>query len=302
MSRSNRYGGYHPPSQPREVQGGIKAVSQRGSFGKKWWSRRWIAVLESLRLGARLSRGRSYARRGQVLSVEIEPGKVEARVQGSRVKPYKVEIKIHTFCEAEWKKVAKHLAAQPIYAARLLAGEMPEDIEAVFAKANLSLFPSRARDLHTDCSCPDWSNPCKHIAAVYYLLGEEFDRDPFLIFKLRGMDRDRFRSFLTEAMAVPKGDSLAGEEGEESGASARTAEAVLPADPVLFWQGQGIPDIPAPADGGSVLPVALLRQAGPFPFWQGDKPFPAALEPIYQRVVDSSGDLVAAVLLPVKKS
>lgn len=287
MAKNDWYWGYPPPSQPREVRGGIKAVSQRGSFGKQWWSKRWIAVLESLRLGARLNRGRNYARQGQVLSIEIEAGKVLARVQGSRVKPYKVEIKLRAFSDPEWRKVAELLAAQPIYAARLLAGEMPEDIEDVFVKAGLPLFPLKSQDMDTDCSCPDWSNPCKHIAAVYYLLGEEFDRDPFLIFKLRGMGRDLFGRFLTEAMAGPGSEPLVTEKGNDGGASgAQADEPVLPPHPALFWHGQGVPELPAPAEGRHGSPVALLRQAGPFPFWQGHQPFPAVLEPIYHRVAD----------------
>ena len=82
------------------------------------------------------------------------------------------------------------LSQQVIFTAKLLAGEMPQDIEQAFTDAGLSLFPAQSKDLDTECSCPDWSNPCKHIAAVYYLLGEEFDRNPFLIFKLRGMERE----------------------------------------------------------------------------------------------------------------
>ena len=81
---------------------------------------------------------------------------------------------------------------------------MPQDIEEVFHQAGLSLFPERSRDLETDCSCPDWSNPCKHIAAVYYLLGEEFDRDPFLIFKLRGMDARGIPALLGAAAACAR--------------------------------------------------------------------------------------------------
>ena len=180
MSRWNRYwdGQYYTPSRPLDARGGIKSQARRGAFGESWWARRWIAVLETFHIGARLQRGRSYARSGQALSIDIEKGIVRAKVQGSRPRPYDVTIKMKQLVDAQWKKLEKTLVGKPIYAASLLAGEMPQDIEEAFKQAGVPLFPETSRDLATDCSCPDWSNPCKHIAAVYYLLGEEFDRDP----------------------------------------------------------------------------------------------------------------------------
>ena len=80
----NRFEGFPPASRPRAVKGGIKATSQRGGFGQSWWARRWIQVLESFHIGSRLQRGRSYARKGQVASIEVKKGLVEASVQGSR--------------------------------------------------------------------------------------------------------------------------------------------------------------------------------------------------------------------------
>src|ERR687896_2171681 len=182
---------YYEPSQPRQVKGGIKAQSQRGAFGRSWWAKRWIEVLEGFDIGARLGRGRSYARRGQVLSIDIDRGTVRAEVQGSRPQPYRVNVEVKTLAQQEWSKLAVVLATKAIFSAKLLAGEMPENIEEPFNDAGLTLFPTKGSDLATDCSCPDWSNPCKHVAAVYYLLGEEFDRDPFLIFKLRGIDTNK---------------------------------------------------------------------------------------------------------------
>ena len=186
----------YQPSRPKAAKGGIKAQSKRGSFGTSWWAKRWIAVLESFNIGARLGRGRTYARQGQVLSINIDKGLVEAKVQGSRSKPYDITIKVKGLSDADWKKLAEEISRQAIFAAKLLAGEMPQDIEQAFEKAGLSLFPQKIGDLETNCSCPDWSNPCKHIAAVYYLLGEEFDRDPFLLFKLRGLRREEFIELL----------------------------------------------------------------------------------------------------------
>ncbi|MCL4501030.1 MAG: SWIM zinc finger family protein [Deltaproteobacteria bacterium] len=153
-------------------------------------------MLESFDIGERLSRGRTYARKGQVMDIELEKGAVRAAVQGFRSHPYEVKVGFRPLSRAQWLRVAAALADRFISLARLVAGEMPEDVEEIFESAKLSLFPDKLRDLETDCSCPDWSNPCKHTAAVLYLLAEEFDRDPFLLFKLRGLTREELFELL----------------------------------------------------------------------------------------------------------
>lgn len=181
---------YPPPARPRPVEGGLKARSARGAMGQTWWSERFVAVLEGIGLGNRLQRGRSYARKGQVISLDVDAGLVSARVQGSRSRPYRVRIGITAYGKAEWAKVENALAESAWYTAMLLAGEMPEDIEDVFSAAGLSLFPATSGELSMDCSCPDWEVPCKHIAAAFYLLAEAFDSDPFAILAWRGRERD----------------------------------------------------------------------------------------------------------------
>jgi uncharacterized Zn finger protein len=183
-------GWYPPPSRPRPVEGGLKARSQRGAIGRTWWSERFVEVLESIGVGGRLQRGRNYARRGQVLSLTIEPGVVAAQVQGSRARPYRVRVSIVAFGKPEWSRIERALADDAWYTARLLSGEMPEDIEDVVTGQGLSLFPRSAAELSLDCSCPDHEVPCKHIAAVFYLLAEAFDEDPFAILTWRGRERD----------------------------------------------------------------------------------------------------------------
>ncbi len=273
---------YFPPSRPLAAKGGIKPQSKKGAFGESWWAERWIAILDSFQIGARLHRGRSYARRGQVLSITIDKGQAKASVQGSRPKPYDITIKIKTLSAAQWKKLAKIVSRQAIFAAKLLAGEMPKDIEKVFKDAHLSLFPEKLKELDTECSCPDWSNPCKHIAAVYYILGEEFDRDPFLIFKLRGMNRKNMVALLggTSENTAPggaRGKSPSHDSEEEQS---------LPPEPLSwdtssFWGGGSLADY----SFGEVLvppvPAALPKRLGSFPFWQGEQRFLEAIEPIY---------------------
>jgi uncharacterized Zn finger protein len=266
------YGYYEEPSLPLRAEGGIKARAQRGAFGQHWWARQWLAVLEGFNLGARLGRGRSYARKGQVLSIDVGAGAVTAAVQGSRPQPYRVRIAVRTLSADEWVRVAGVLAVQAAFTARLLAGEMPEAIEEAFQGAGLSLFPARIQDLTTDCSCPDWSNPCKHIAAVYYLLGEEFDRDPFLIFQMRGMSRQELMGLL-----IPPDPAMAQEEG------ATAAYDPPSADARAFWEGASHAGLTQPEAEIPALAAALPKQLGPFPFWQGREPLLPQLELVYTR-------------------
>ncbi len=273
MSRWDDYGWRFPKSRPRAAKGGIRAQSGRGGLGGgSWWARRWIAVLESFQIGARLGRGRSYARSGQVLSIEIAKGQISAKVQGSRPSPYKVTIKLKPLRPRQWSAVAGAVSGQAVFASKLLAGEMPREIEEAFSAAKVALFPERHSDLETECSCPDWSNPCKHIAAVYYLLGEEFDRDPFLLFKLRGMERGEFVALLGEAPAAgagPAGRALPPEP--------------LPAAPAAFWAEPELPagllGAPPPAPAGA----ALARRLGKFPFWRGGAGLLEFLDTVYAR-------------------
>jgi uncharacterized Zn finger protein len=203
--RKSYYDNYWPSyeyTRPIDVQDGIKARSQRGKFVKNWWADRWIAALKPLMDSARLSRGRSYARRGQVLDINVKPGQVSSRVQGSRRTPYKVKIQLQPLSDHQWQTVLGALAEQAIFTAQLLNGEMPPDVEEVFRAVKVPLFPARRGDLTTTCSCPDWANPCKHIAAVYYLLGERFDEDPFLLFELRGRSQEQIIAALRERRAA----------------------------------------------------------------------------------------------------
>ncbi|HWQ04627.1 MAG TPA: hypothetical protein VN452_04660 [Longilinea sp.] len=183
---------------PRKARGGLKARSERGAFAKNWWARRWIEAMERLVPVARLERGRYYAREGQVLSVDEIKNGVAARVQGSRAKPYLVTIRMRPLNNEQWKKVLDVLADRAIFAAQLLAGEMPANIEDAFAAAGVSLFPNIAGDLMTECNCPDWANPCKHVAATHYILGERFDEDPFLLFRLRGRTQETILNALRQ--------------------------------------------------------------------------------------------------------
>lgn len=262
------------PSAPREAKGGIKAPSRRGAFAASWWGKRWIAVIEGFHRVNRLQRGRAYARQGQVLSIEVEAGAIHASVQGSRRKPYQVTIGLCTLPVQAWRSLARTLADEPRYAAALLSGELPPEVENSLAAAGYALFPRRLKELDTRCSCPDQSNPCKHIAAVYYLLAGEFDRDPFLLFRLRGITREEFLEQL-EAEAV------GGSVEKIAEAPSRVPEP-LATDPGTFWQGGPLPDDLGNQSGTPGITAALPKQLGNFPFWRGRQPLLKVLVPIYR--------------------
>src|SRR5919199_4803283 len=209
---------YRPLRKPVK---GIWAQTQRGKFGATWWAGRWLAALERLVDAGRLSRGRSYARGGQVSKLDVDSGGVRAEVWGHSPRPYKATIRFQALSDAQWERVVDALAAKALYAARLLAGEMPEQIEEVFQAAGVSLFPDKAGDLVPDCTCPDWANPCKHVAAVFYLLGERFDADPFLTFELRGRTQEQIAAALrarrSEAVAIQPEAAPVAEEPKPAG-------------------------------------------------------------------------------------
>jgi uncharacterized Zn finger protein len=236
------------------VADGIAAKTTRGAFGASWWGKRWIAALEQFGWGSRLQRGRSYARKGQVIRLDLAPGQVQARVQGSASTPYRVTLALPVLTDAQWAGVLDTLAEQAIFAAQLLAGEMPQEIEQAFAQAGAPLFPRAASDLATRCSCPDMANPCKHIAAVYYLLGERFDDDPFLIFELRGRTQAALLAALRERRTSPA-----------------PAEDERPAAPALrdlldrfYAAGPELADL-APRVAAPIMDAPILRRYGPPP-------------------------------------
>ncbi len=160
------------------------------NFGLTWWGQRWIAALEALgrAYANRLPRGRTYARSGVVTDLVIGAGQVTARVAGRRPTPYRVSMNIPVFTDPQWTAAAHALARQLRDSAALLDGRMPEDIDETLDTVGLSLFPG-PRDLTTTCTCPDIANPCKHVAAVHYVLARSFDTDPFLLPTLRGRNR-----------------------------------------------------------------------------------------------------------------
>jgi uncharacterized Zn finger protein len=171
---------------------------------REWWAQRWIDVLESFGWIRRLERARIYAREGNVLNIDFHDGaQVSALVQGTAPEPYQVSLSLDSFDDEQWQYVIESMAERAIFSAKLLAGEMPQNIEEVFTANGLSLFPLTKFDIHSQCSCPDQANPCKHIGAVYYLLGDRFSEDPFVLFQLRGRAKEQIITALRQLRSTP---------------------------------------------------------------------------------------------------
>jgi uncharacterized Zn finger protein len=275
-----------PPAPPIEVSGGLKTRKARGAIGETWWSRRFIDVLESFGMENRLARGRTYARKGQVVSLDVHTGIAHAIVQGSRVRPYRVTIAVDELSDDDWQRVGDAFAARAVFLAKLLAGEMPQNIEEAFAACKLSLLPSQADELDTTCSCPDIANPCKHIAAALYLLAESFDEDPFRIFEWRGRSQEELLAVLSmrvRGASVMPDVAVADAMWERLASVPPLSECV--AD---FWTGSAEP---SPAVVASLYPDVLLRQMDPFPETLGDHTLVDLLSPVLTSIATTAAEV-----------
>jgi uncharacterized Zn finger protein len=268
-------------------------------FGRTWWGQRFIAALERFTDPARLSRGRSYANGGRILSYQIDGGTVSAKVRGS-INPYfgvykepiyTTKVALKPISATNWTKVVAELSSRAAPVTKLLLSEMPDDIDDTFGRLGLHLLPAGQRDFTTDCSCPDWSNPCKHVAGLCYVLASALDQDPFLLFELRGLPRDQLRAELEKS---PLGQLLASDfdqpEVEPLPASSYYTRPIAEPAPTAvsykeFWTGAR--RLPTQIEASPVpsVPALLIKKEGDYPpFWPKGQSFIAVMEELYERV------------------
>ncbi|MCB9506432.1 MAG: SWIM zinc finger family protein [Myxococcales bacterium] len=255
-----------------------------GDFGGSWWGQRWIEALERLSTAwqNRLPRGRDYAKKGHVISLAVTPGKISARVQGSRSKPYVTTIEVPALRTSDWDRVIKTLASEARFPAQLMVGVMPADIDDAFSLHNVSLFPVRNSELLGSCSCPDKARPCKHIAAVHYAFGQALDRDPFLLFAVRGADRDRLLGGFSRAWFGDEFDRAAGFAALER---ADAGVHVMPLDADQFNRAiEPVPELsfhPLSSDPA----LLILERLGAPRSWSLPVPITALLGPVYEDAI-----------------
>ena len=182
----------HYPVRIPRYAAGIRAQESRSGGARTWWARRWLEVLERMGLGARLGRGKHYAVSGQVTGMRLEGPHVEAQVVGTRPDPYRVTIDFRVPEGAAREAIVARIKGEPMLAARLIADDMPTEVEQAFRDCGLDFCPGGklapgVYDMTTACSCPDYANPCKHVSAVLLILGEEIARRPMTLLELRGI-------------------------------------------------------------------------------------------------------------------
>jgi uncharacterized Zn finger protein len=282
-------------------------------FSRTWWGQRFIEALERFTDPVRLGRGRSYASGGRILDYTLANGTVTARVRGS-INPYfgvykepiyRTSITIKAIAASDWTTVIRRIVSRADLVTKLLMNEMPDTIEDAFSGLDLHLLPRSQRDIVTTCSCPDYANPCKHIAGVYYLLASALDRDPFMMFELRGLSRDDLRAELARsplgrilASALRSNDVAA--NPVESYYTRPTRELVSLAPPLAttsagggtsatshkeFWTGAKRLPEPLKTPLQASVSALLIKKQGDYPpFWHKDVSFIGVMEELYERV------------------
>jgi len=233
-------------------------LGDQGLGQQPWWVEQWMELINGYRFKKRLERAWAYAREGNVLSIRFEGRRVHARVQGTGDEPYKVKLWLDVLNDEDWGYVLEALGQKARWSAQLLAGVMPQDIERAFAASGKRLFPFKLQEVRSECTCPDKVNPCKHVSAVYYLMGERFSEDPFVLFQMRG----RTRNQLLADLAIQRRELLA--------KKAREAKAKA--------QKEGTPTagLPQPGGDGSLQPTpAAIKD--PSRWWRYDAALDAGL-------------------------
>lgn len=296
MRRFNRFGWYESVPKKPPPERGIRMKKA----GTTWWGQRWLEALENVLRGdsGRLARGRTYARAGRTHDLIVKGGKVTAKVTGSRATPYEITIELTELSGAAWKQAIDGLAKKAQFSAELLAGQMPHAIDEAFVEAGVSLFPKHRADLKTSCSCPDWGDPCKHVAATHYVLGEALDRDPFLLFELRGRTKDQ----VLDALRAARGG--AGETPTKKAGKSKATPADATSDVPTVKLGKlkdgeyDKPRQPLPALHFSFdAPVthgAVLRQLGTLSTWSADATPADVLAPLVQAAAEAARRIAMA--------
>ncbi|MEM9149900.1 MAG: SWIM zinc finger family protein [Cyanobacteria bacterium P01_F01_bin.3] len=276
------------------------------NFTRTWWGDTFLSTIEKFTDSGRLSRGRTYANGRKIKSFKIECDRVTAEVRGS-INPYYgvyTEPLYNTVLEFEpisrdkWSELIAQMASKVSVLSKLLVGEIPENIEESFEALGLHLLPQKG-DFTSQCSCPDWNNPCKHVAGVYYLVAAELDRDPLKLFELRGLSRE---DLLDELSKTPLGVALSKELVAEPTASepvdslhTRPAVTALEQQVSLshFWQGEM--SLPSTVDAvqPTNVPAILIKKQGDFPpFWQRNNSFIEVMEEFYTRIRNKNNNIL----------
>jgi uncharacterized Zn finger protein len=269
---------------------------------KTWWGEEFLNALEGCMDAGRLARGRGYAAPRRRTEFSIRQGEIEATMVGN-INPhfgvyetpyYTVKIEFEKVAAARWKAILKRLGSNADWVTHLILGEVPPTIEKAFAGSSIKLLPRTGKEIRSSCSCPDWANPCKHVAGVYFHVAALLDRDPLLLFELRGMDRWQLRQAVAQSEfgAALLGDAGAGDPDlaaalrEPRFPAVTTSGSATPASDLrAFWRGKPLPREVTAEGQAPPVSALLLRREGDYPeFWPRNTSFIAAMAAVYERV------------------
>ena len=267
---------------------------------RTWWGQRFIQALERFTDESRLARGRSYANSNRIKSWKLKDGVMSAKIRGNKnpyygvyTEPtYDTAVSLSPINEPDWDLLIRRLGSSAAFVSRLLLNEMPDTIETPFAALDLHLLPHNAKDFKTRCSCPDFENPCKHIAGLSYFLSSQLDQDPFLLFELRGLSQN---NLLKKLKQTPLGKALAQVREQEQASGFSPVESYFtrptvlsqpgPCDYNAFWQSAKRLSEEGVTATGVTIPALLVKKGGDFPeFWKQSQSFPAAMEEVYEAI------------------
>ncbi|WP_353933040.1 SWIM zinc finger family protein [Okeanomitos corallinicola TIOX110] len=278
-----------------------------GKFSRTWWGDRFIQALENFTDDNRLKRGRSYANNGKVLNFEVKQNHITAKVRGSinpyfgvyKEPTYHIHIEIKAIDKSSWNQVIDKLSSKASIISRLLLNEVPENIEDTFQELGLNLLPHSSKDFQTNCSCPDYANPCKHIAGVYYLVASRLDKNPFLLFELRGLSKDELHKKLANSnLGKALVQELNPQEFRLEPASSfytQLEKQSVDEKPSVreFWLGKKRLPQTIEVPNSSGVSAILVKKQGDFPaFWHKDNSFIETMEEFYQRVKTKNKSLI----------
>jgi len=275
-------------AHPKRVRRGVKLTLTDEQLAENWAAQRWLRITETTSAGDALREGIEYARAGQARSIEIDRGAVHAFVQGRADRAYRTSLVFERLSEDRWEAIVATMADQAVYAAKLLAGELPSNIEDLFAPVGEHLFPAGPEEVRTECTCREPQPWCKHAMCVAYLMAERLASEQFLIFQLRGMPPEELLDRLRQRR------SLAGMGGAApvyvphiEGVSDFAAPA-LSEDPERFWRaGAELAEVHAPLAPPEIS-HPLLRRLGPSPFTESRFPLVGLLATCYDLVGEAA--------------
>jgi len=272
------------PINPRRVRGGVRLKTKEGEAWDSWVTERLFRVVEQSTSGDSLREGMEYARGGQTRRLEIEDGAAKVSVQGRSTRPYRVSVGLKGFNDDQRERIIGAMSDQAIYAAKLLAGELPTNIEDVLAPLDLRLFPTDAADFEITCTCKEKDNPwCKHTVCAAALMCERLGENPMLVFSLRGLDGVELIERLRERRVLAGRGSRPGDLYVPRPPGG--GDEVMPAlEDCLesFWEaGPGLEMVHLPIEKPEVGYV-LLRRLGPSPFPEARFPLVGLLATCYE--------------------